>query len=764
MKRRSRLSRRMQVLLALAPVCFLGAMVPQAASASENYALIVAATEYSNLDKKYWLEGPANDANLVRDFLLHNAPVPFKPENVATLETAPGMTNPTHEAIITQLHRIRDAATTGDFVYLHFSGHGTQQPVTADSNEPDGRDEVFLPSDTMMAPEGSQAFPNALTDNEIATELNAIRDKGAFVWVVFDSCHSGTVTRGAPTEDDPVDRKIDPEDLGIPETAFATVDDSASAERSAPLPASAFADEDNPNRGGMVAFFAAQSTETAQEKNMPIETADGPSEMKYGVFTYTLFTTLAKNPGITYRQLAQSVLAEYNARNSLKPTPMFEGKLDAPVFGSADADTAEQWPTLAADDGSFSISAGQLHGLATGTKLLLVPSPAASNDEAIGLFEVTGVESLRSKIRPISDDTHPLIAAADVPKGAYVRLIEQTYNFELTVARPDPASGDPEQVQMVNDALDAIYAQTQMAERAKPLRLRIVDAGADADVRLAVLSETRIADLGGARGLETETLDDTPKLWLLPPSGDVSLLPEARSLEMGLPDGPFGDVDVFQADLSANLVTIFRATGLSQLAEANTFKPADFALSVGVQKAGESAIVPLAIEETPQVNADDRLYVSLRNSSGKPMDINVLYIDHDYGITLVCKAQLAPNAAMNAPMADLADSDRGSEKIVAVINESGKDLTDLSYLTQRGIISRTRGFGDQGLMGLLADLGAGEASRGPTPVSSKSTATPRGAVITVPIEVLPKSGDTPAAQLPLADPSVLTGDCNNRSE
>lgn len=756
MKPRSWLNRRMKTLLALAPVCFLGTMVAQPAVAAENYALLVAATEYSNLAEKYWLEGPKNDAVLVRDFLINNAPVPFKPENITTLETAPGMTSPTHEAIIASLRSIRAAAQQGDFVYLHFSGHGTQQPAT-DESETDGRDELFLPSDTMMAGE-DQTFPNALTDNEIADELNAIRDKGAFVWAVFDSCHSGTVTRAAPDDDGATDRKIDPADLGIPESAF-TKPEASMAERSAPLPASAFADEDNPNRGGLVAFFAAQSTETAQEKNLPIETADGPTEMKFGVFTYTLFTALAKNPGMTYRQLAQSVLAEYTARNSLKPTPMFEGKLDAPVFGSSDAVTTEQWMPLVASDGTITMSAGQLHGLGRGTKLLVLPGPASANDQAIGLVEVASIETLRSTLKPISDDKRPLIAPTDIPKGAYVRLLEQEYNFELAVSRPDPES---EGADIINAALDAILADTLSPERAKPLRLKLVDPDQPADVRLAVLSEAGAYDLGASRGVERAALDDTPRLWLLPSSGEISLAPDSRSLEMGMPDGPFSDADQFQADLSANLVTIFRATGLSRLQRANTFKPTDFAFSVGVQKAGATEITTLEAEETPLVNSDDRLYLSLRNSSGKPMDVNVLYIDHDYGITLICKAQLAPNSAMNAPMADLAESDRGAERIVAVINESGKDLVDLSYLAQRGIITRTRDVGDQGLLGLIADLGAGESTRGPAPVASKAAAVPRGAVMMVPLEVLPATGATPAAEIALADPGVLTGDCNNR--
>ena len=193
---------------------------------------------------------------------------------------------------------------------------------------------MFLPSDVKMAPKGEKAMPNALTDNEIGDALDKIRAKGAFVWAVFDNCHSGTVTRGALNDEELVERKIEPADMGIPPEAFPAPMDDETAQRVAPMTAAEEADPDS-TKGGLVAFFAAQSTETTPEKNFPIEQPDGTTaQVKYGVFTYTIFSALAKNPGQTYRQLAQNVLQEYAGRNTLKPTPLFEGALDAPVFGS----------------------------------------------------------------------------------------------------------------------------------------------------------------------------------------------------------------------------------------------------------------------------------------------------------------------------------------------------------------------------------------------------------------------------------------------
>jgi hypothetical protein len=745
-------------LLALAPVCFLGTMVATAAQAGENYALIVAASDYPNLDQKYWLKGPKNDEALIRDYLLNSAPVKFAPQNVVALGTGDGLQLGTHQAILDNMARIAETAKPGDFVYLHFSGHGTQQPAIDDTTEPDGRDEVFLPADTRMAPPDNPKFyPNALTDDEMSGALKAIRKTGAFVWIVFDSCFSGTMTRGAPGDVLAMDRKIDPADLGIPDSAFAqpaALDVAQSSDRAIPM-AAASADGDDADLGGMVAFFAATS-EPTQEHGFPVTQADGSTaDVPYGIFTYSIFSSLAKNPGQTYRQLAQSVLADYASQNLLRPTPMFEGKLDAPVFGSADAAAAEQWPiALASDNTTMTISAGQLHGLAAGTKLLLLPSPSAADDQALGVMEVKSATELRSTLAVSSDDTHPAIAAAAVPKGAYVRLAQVSYPFELTVSKPDPTSTDPAQAAAVSAALDAILADTQAQ-----LRLRVVDPGQPADVRLAVLSDDQVAKLSPAAMVQKTAYDPTPKLWLLPTSGEVSLEPTKAAPSLPMPTSAVLHDASFDKALESNLVTIFRATGLSRLSQASTFKPKDFTLSFGLQQAGSDQIAAVDPTSTPIVRAGDRLHVELTNASGKPLDFNVLYVDHDYGITLLCQARLAPGDHLFQPMADISDTDAGTERIVAVLNEAGKDLTDLSFLTQPGLPTRTRGPGDEGLLGMLSDLGAGLPTRGPTALASADTKTPRGAVVMVPVEALPATGKAPAASITPAGDKLPEGSC-----
>ena len=55
------------------------------ALARENHAILIGANAYTNLDERWWLKGPSNDVELVRDYLTGAAPVPFAAENVTVL-------------------------------------------------------------------------------------------------------------------------------------------------------------------------------------------------------------------------------------------------------------------------------------------------------------------------------------------------------------------------------------------------------------------------------------------------------------------------------------------------------------------------------------------------------------------------------------------------------------------------------------------------------------------------------------------------------
>ncbi len=225
--------------------------------------------------------------------------IKFEPANVTLLADGLGRApspRSTREHILGHARRTRrqgPARTTSST--SHYSGHGSQQPtLTPETRERrPGRDS--LPADT-VAPwdNAAKRLPNALLDDEIKggrTALDAIRDKGAFVWIVVDACNSGSVTRAAAiqVEEDAADRKLDPTDPEEPRhTGLGhrrPTENRCRAGWRRASPASSFLDESEGGeravllngadqsatsaeaitKGGMVAFFAAQTIETTPE-------------------------------------------------------------------------------------------------------------------------------------------------------------------------------------------------------------------------------------------------------------------------------------------------------------------------------------------------------------------------------------------------------------------------------------------------------------------------------------------------------------------
>src|SRR5262249_25852363 len=114
-------------------------------------------------------------------------------------------------------------ARPGDFVYIHFSGHGSRQPSrNLESRpgvpKPEGLDTTFLPRDVGRWDAELQTVENAIVDDEFLDAITRIRNQGAFVWAVFDSCHSEGIVVRSPRERI---RAVETKQLGIPDAAIA---------------------------------------------------------------------------------------------------------------------------------------------------------------------------------------------------------------------------------------------------------------------------------------------------------------------------------------------------------------------------------------------------------------------------------------------------------------------------------------------------------------------------------------------------------------
>lgn len=682
-------------------------------SLAEDYALLIGASTYPNLDERFWLKGPANDVALVKTFLTTNISKKFEPSNITVL--ADGLQDyaaPTLDAIRRAFGEIAQKAQQGDFVYLHFSGHGSQAPALNPDQEQDGLDEMFLPVDVGPWDDTVGTVSNALIDDEIGALIDSIRVKGADVWVVFDSCHSGTATRAVGgVSDETRLRKLDPSVLGVPDIKMVEAETQS---RALPNPRERLQEpvevsDATEGMGRLTAFFAAQTNETTPEKRLPKGDVNRVSQ---GVFTYSLFETLAERPNITYRQLGQEILRKYGVKNLARSTPLFEGDLDVAVFGNTDKDITLQWP-VKIDADKITISAGNLHGLESGAELLLLASAADLSEDALGSVEIISSSTFDSKLAKSAD-------LAEIPKGSYIRKIGISVDFNLTVSVPD---GDTSTISALNTAIDVIGKYDLVGPR-----IKFVANNEEADIRLTIVPEH----------------DGGDAIWMFPSSGYVDDIQLDSTPRISTNDKSAQEL---AEAISDNLQRISKALNLlkvSQDAESSDLPVlADFNASrfdPDAQEVIEGTKIQIDAIKTPLMLPNDVVGVDMTNDANYPVDYNVLYIGSDYSITHMDNGRLQPGDRLDEDFVLISDKTFGRDRMLVFLTPADEQsaVEDLSFLEQDEVPTK-RGGENSEMFGLLAEAGFGQTTRGAVSLKKKTKKNdPKSRVYRLEIDTIPE--------------------------
>ncbi|HMS94507.1 MAG TPA: caspase family protein [Tabrizicola sp.] len=689
-------------LLASALILWPG-LVALPALARENHALLIGVNDYPNLDERWWLKGPGNDVALVATYLTTEAPVPFLPENVTILsDGVEGAAEPTLEAIRGAFADLEAEVQAGDFVYLHFSGHGSQSPALDPATELDGMDEIFLPRDIGKWSDKVGVVENSLVDDEIGALIDGLRAKGAHVWAVFDSCHSGTATRSVELADDDVlMRQLPPEALGLdPDLVEEVATRSLTTAEDQTEPPFDAAEEE----GSFVAFFAAQTNEVTPEKKLP---RGKPDRKPQGVFTYTLMEVLAEYPGATYAQIGQEVLRRYSVKNLARSTPLFEGDLDQVVFGGEGGARVRQWLAEAGEQGLV-IPAGGLHGLSEGAVLAVMASAADEDAAALGYVELTSVDAFTSTARPVERDGKTL--PAELPKGVTLRKLDEALDFTLTIALPPEGSAPAE-------ALAAAF--DDLTELSGP-RLNFVRSGEEADLQLAVLPES----------------DRPDAIWVLPATG---LADEGGfTPSVATEDKDAGELAVA---LSDTLTKIARAQNLLKLGAAVGSEGLDVEVAMRTRAGSDEDLRELPFVPVPTLVPDDEVHVLARNNTDGPVDVNVLYIGADWSISHWFSGRLQPGDELERGLFKITDSVLGQERMLVILTPAKPQspVEDLSYLAQDSV-DPTRGLGGSAFDSALSEAGFGETTRGAIGLTPETDESGPGPAI-LQLEVRTVAGD-----------------------
>ncbi|MES0139392.1 caspase family protein [Mesorhizobium sp. M0016] len=376
------------------------------------FALLVGINNYAKTDGSAYnasdLKGTANDVALMKDLLTGTYGVPGDTDHFMILLDTQATHAAIRQAFVDQL--IDKAKRYPDATFLfYFSGHGSLA-VDDNGDEGDGYDETILAQDS-RGPGGAD-----IRDDEIEGWLNDLKQYTKNIVLVFDSCHSGTVSK-----------------------------DPAIVARQAPLDARLLKGPAPSPKGGKGATSIADAgrvysviagslaDEVSNEDLVDVEGAQ-----RYdGLLTYYLVQTLERSPRLTYREAVMET-ERYVQKRAPSQRPQAEGDFDRVVFGGIGT---RQMPFIAVTDvkqDSISVAAGQAQGVQPGALLAVYSGKATKlvgEDGKIASAIVTSADLKSSTAQLVKTPTEPVSTLSKV-------RIVSPYSVEqkLAVAVANPPS------------------------------------------------------------------------------------------------------------------------------------------------------------------------------------------------------------------------------------------------------------------------------------------------------------------------------------
>ncbi|WP_179955769.1 caspase family protein [Bacillus sp. SH7-1] len=210
----------------------------------------------------------------------------------------------TRQNILNSLDYLISELKSGDIGVLAFHGHGTQVADEPPIDEEDILDEVIVPYDGIN--DKKVLYENVIRDDEIQERLVKLQQNVSFTFI-FDSCHSGTITRDITGATRSVPPSVSVSEIKQLISGLTT---SRSLPKEHPL-----------SVGNYYLLTACKAEQQAKD------------DMTNGYFTAELLKYM--EPGITYEQLKEKVIPAVKERSFNQQEPQFDvPNLSLPIFGS----------------------------------------------------------------------------------------------------------------------------------------------------------------------------------------------------------------------------------------------------------------------------------------------------------------------------------------------------------------------------------------------------------------------------------------------
>jgi hypothetical protein len=327
------------------------------------YAILIGIDAYQEKP----LQGSVRDVQNVKQFL-DGLPEPVqiqlltstKSEDPASSTPTQNSTAwPTYKNVTSAIQQVTLKANAGDYVYIHFSGHGTRGvPQSQFSNYSTGDLALVLLDRT---PENNVKY---LWGPTLAIALKAMVDKGLVVSLVLDCCFSASVFRrkDSAVRFLPFDASVDDEIVTDLTIGDGSTQPAGSAARDVSMLPNWLINPD-----GYAIITACGPNELARE-------IEGPDKQIHGALSHLLLevmehTSLQQSHGELFNQLC----AKFQLFN-VRQHPVFYGNKRQRFFQHPNLrGDGAQLRAVSDEVSGVHLEAGQAHGVCVGDQFLLSP-------------------------------------------------------------------------------------------------------------------------------------------------------------------------------------------------------------------------------------------------------------------------------------------------------------------------------------------------------------------------------------------------------
>ena len=256
----------------------------------------------------------------------------------------------------------------------------------------------YVHADSTLVPSDAYKGGYDIRDREMTRIFNAALDKGVHLTVIFDSCHSGAISRGLGVKYRERSLAFDPRDI-------AEGPDLLPGGQARPAPTER---EDNP----ALVFSAAQQDQTAKE--MPLS---APATEPHGAFTAALVEALralpADTPASLLYQRVKAVLEGGGVPDEEPDLDATAARRQQPLFGGTGHDSGKVRSAALKtdDDGGVWLDIGRVSGIGVGSEF--TATAPNSRGQTVRL-RVIGLEGIARSTAEILDPAGARVAPGEI--------------------------------------------------------------------------------------------------------------------------------------------------------------------------------------------------------------------------------------------------------------------------------------------------------------------------------------------------------------